>query len=165
MGWNYLSIPKLQQGTRWSLVMDKWFHHTLYKGCNYLSMPGLDFIYVSKRGLWTYTLRYVHFCVSIHILTVFSGLVHWHWGNYVKDPVLAWRTSLIARFMGPTWGPSGADMTQVGPMLAPWNLQSGMASRISCTSNTECSITDTIVCMFHWIYYLINVSVNMTLQC
>ena len=28
---------------------------------------------------------------------------------------------LIARFMGPTWGPSGADRTQVGPMnLAIW---------------------------------------------
>ena len=25
--------------------------------------------------------------------------------------------SLIARFMGPIWGPSGADRTQVGPML------------------------------------------------
>ena len=32
--------------------------------------------------------------------------------------------SLIARFMGPTWGPSGADRTQVGPMLAPWTLLS-----------------------------------------
>ena len=29
-------------------------------------------------------------------------------------------TTLIARFMGPTWGPSGADRTQVGPMSAPW---------------------------------------------
>ena len=28
-------------------------------------------------------------------------------------------TSLIARFMGPTWDPSGADRTHVGPMLAP----------------------------------------------
>ena len=27
--------------------------------------------------------------------------------------------------MGPTWGPSGADRTQVTPMLAPWNLLSG----------------------------------------
>ena len=26
---------------------------------------------------------------------------------------------LIARFMGPIWGPSGANRTQVGPMLAP----------------------------------------------
>ena len=33
--------------------------------------------------------------------------------------------TLIARFMGPTWGPSGADRTQVGPMLAPWILLSG----------------------------------------
>ena len=32
---------------------------------------------------------------------------------------------LIARFMVPTWGPSGADRAQVGPMLAPWTLPSG----------------------------------------
>ena len=31
----------------------------------------------------------------------------------------------VARFMGPAWGPSGADRTQVGPMLAPWSLLSG----------------------------------------
>ena len=35
-------------------------------------------------------------------------------------------TSLLARFMGPTWGPSGDDRTQVDPMLAPWTLLSGM---------------------------------------
>ena len=35
--------------------------------------------------------------------------------------------TLRARFMGPTWGPSGADRTQVGPMLAPWILLSGDA--------------------------------------
>ena len=33
--------------------------------------------------------------------------------------------TLIARFMGPTWVPSGADRTHVGPMLAPWTLLSG----------------------------------------
>ena len=33
--------------------------------------------------------------------------------------------TLIARFMEPTWGLSGADRTQVGPMLAPWTLLSG----------------------------------------
>ena len=36
------------------------------------------------------------------------------------------RASLIARFMGPTWGPSGADRIHVGPMLAPWTLLSGI---------------------------------------
>ena len=35
------------------------------------------------------------------------------------------KTPLIAGFMGPTWGPAGADRTQVGPMLAPWTLLSG----------------------------------------
>ena len=33
--------------------------------------------------------------------------------------------TLIARFMGPTWGPTGADRTQVGPILAPWTLLPG----------------------------------------
>ena len=28
--------------------------------------------------------------------------------------------SLVAKFMGPTWGPPGADRTQVCPMLVPW---------------------------------------------
>ena len=39
-------------------------------------------------------------------------------------------TSLKARFMGPTWGPSGADRTQVGLVLAPWTLLSGMLNEI-----------------------------------
>ena len=33
-------------------------------------------------------------------------------------------TPLTARFMGPAWGPSGDDRTQVGPMLAPRTLPS-----------------------------------------
>ena len=43
--------------------------------------------------------------------------------------------TLIARFMGPTWGPSGADRTQVGPMLAPWTLPSGYLFQICLTTN------------------------------
>ena len=39
-------------------------------------------------------------------------------------PLTANQYFLIARFMGPTWGPSGAVRTQVGPMLAPWSLLS-----------------------------------------
>ena len=33
--------------------------------------------------------------------------------------------TLIAKFMGPTWGPPGADRTQLGPMWATWTLLSG----------------------------------------
>ena len=47
----------------------------------------------------------------------------WH---KVMSGLAAAMTSLIARFIGPTWGPSGADRTQVGPMLAPWTLLSEM---------------------------------------
>ena len=37
--------------------------------------------------------------------------------------------TLIARLIGSTWGPSGADRTQVGPMLASWSLLSGLSWR------------------------------------
>ena len=33
-------------------------------------------------------------------------------------------TFQIARFMGPIWGPPGADRSQVGPVLAQWTLLS-----------------------------------------
>ena len=35
--------------------------------------------------------------------------------------------SLIAMLLGPTWGPSGADRTQLDPMLTPWTLLAGMS--------------------------------------
>ena len=41
------------------------------------------------------------------------------------------KTSLIAKFMGPTWDPPGDDRPQVGPMLAPWTLLSGLRVRIT----------------------------------
>ena len=34
-------------------------------------------------------------------------------------------TPQIAKFMGPTWSPSGSCRSQMGPMLAPWTLLSG----------------------------------------
>ena len=36
--------------------------------------------------------------------------------------------SQIANFMWPTWGPSGSCRSQMGPMLAPWTLLSGVLS-------------------------------------
>ena len=46
--------------------------------------------------------------------------------SYAKSRIFV---PLIARFMGPRWGPSGAARTQVGPMLAPWTLLSGTLQR------------------------------------
>ena len=36
------------------------------------------------------------------------------------------KTTLISRFIGTAWGPSSADRTQVGPLLAPRTLLPGM---------------------------------------
>ena len=40
-----------------------------------------------------------------------------------------WNPPLIAKFMGPIWGPRGADRTQVGPMLVTWTFLSGTGPR------------------------------------
>ena len=40
----------------------------------------------------------------------------------------------IARFMGPTWGLSGADRTQMGPVLTPWTLLSGHVHNFQATN-------------------------------
>ena len=49
--------------------------------------------------------------------------------------------SLIARFMGPTWDLPGADRTQVGPMLAPWTLLSGVAQQATPRTTAALFIT------------------------
>ena len=44
---------------------------------------------------------------------------------YLDYDCADWYRTLIARFMGPKWGPSGADRTQVSSTLAQWTLLSG----------------------------------------
>ena len=60
--------------------------------------------------------RFVHYWPFVRGIQQFT--VNFFWNDIAH--------SLIKRFMGPTWGPSGADRTQVGPMLAPWTLLSGL---------------------------------------
>ena len=80
---------------------------------------------------WTFFNNYIYIYVYIYAFFL-SG----HW-----DGAGRWRpvTSKIARFLGPTWGPSGADRTQVGPMLAPWTLLSGLF-----TSHGQCQGVDIV---------------------
>ena len=42
---------------------------------------------------------------------------------FINKPVKA---SHIGMFMGSTWGPPGSCGPQMGPMLAPWTLLSGL---------------------------------------
>ena len=38
--------------------------------------------------------------------------------------------SQVAKFMGPSWGSPGTYRPQMGPMLAPWTLLSGIVRRL-----------------------------------
>ena len=56
------------------------------------------------------------------------GQRYWSMSEVTWPPKLElrrWRSSGPSSLMGPTRGPSGANRTQVGPMLAPWTLLSG----------------------------------------
>ena len=75
-----------------------------------------------------------------------------HWDRGLVLP-------LIARFMGPTWGPSGADRTQVGPILSPWILQSGTTTMWRCRktcSQWERSFRWKLLC--YWLKALIRIT-------
>ena len=82
---------------------------SLHKGPIYTSLDGF-FV-----GIWKPSVTF--FMTSLHHRG--HGAQWLLIGYIVKFP------TLIARFKGPTWGPSGADRTQMGPMLAPWTLLSG----------------------------------------
>ena len=71
--------------------------------------------------------------IRVTVLTKMNPMLE---TNHIQEPHLLRQTyckeleaihmlPLIARFMEPSWGPSGACRTQVGPMLAPWRLLSG----------------------------------------
>ena len=62
-------------------------------------------------------------------------------GQFIKQMYNARTGPLIARFMRPTWCQCGADRTQVGPMLAPWILLSGLYSLSRWTSYRKISLS------------------------
>ena len=76
-------------------------------------------IHLLTYYIWEQDREYMTSCsftlnkTTHHALNLLAGYLSWY------------EDTKIARFMGPTWGPSGADRTQVGPMLAPWTLLSG----------------------------------------
>ena len=74
--------------------------------------------------------------------------------KYIKHKKGKNMIPLIARFMGPTWGPAGADRTQVGPMLAPWTLLSGTCNRICALLTTRKSfwLAFSFVRFWYWVF-------------
>ena len=62
--------------------------------------------------------------------------------------------ALKARFLGPTWGPSGADSTQMGPMLVPLTLLSGFHFFIKTYQRADAVITSCEITLGTWIIKL-----------
>ena len=99
VGWNYLSIPKLQLFHCWSFGMDRSLHPTLYRTCNYLSILGLKFIHVSKRGprclLWVLSRKSSIYVIRLNVDVSCSAPTHslrtltWaKWATLMNDGML-----------------------------------------------------------------------------
>ena len=56
--------------------------------------------------------------------------------------------------MGTTWGPSGADRTQVAPMLAPWTLLSGTGVLTNSLLEDICRYKDYSLIVYFLLNYL-----------
>ena len=116
--WNASSPSPLRCATRWC---SRNRPERALNGC--LWRPDkMDFIRWEQqgtvRGKDINCLRKVSPIWQQNARLAFLLLNYWGYG-------ISHYTTLIARFMGATWGPSGADRTQVSPMLTPWTLLSG----------------------------------------
>ena len=75
--------------------------------------------------LWVAVVCTVNTPFAVFSIWVPAKHNHQCWRQLRNGPQQRTQSTLKARFMGPTWGPSGADRTQVGQMMAPWTLLSG----------------------------------------
>ena len=82
---------------------------------------------------------------SVHTLPEFCCQHHQiapTWQHNMPD------NKVYGAYMGPTWGPHGADRAQVGPMLAPWTLLFGMMLR---AHDDSCGLTH--LCLSTWLTF------------
>ena len=133
--WRYVKKDTCKVG--WGFIAHIWDYtgrsRTQYRvqECNRLCGCSIwcRYLYLIKTLDWTKSLwvllhfrctrRCIRRCCCIYHCTWYAAARRW-------EVIVAIYTSLIARFMRPIWGPPGTDRTQVGPMLAPWTLLSGM---------------------------------------
>ena len=119
VGWNYISIPKLQRLHRCRLGMDKYFHPTHHNGCDSLFMVGLKLIHVSERGPWPrrscLTLLQARACFYKAPLFYDQQLWHFPWANFKGH----WNCCHISQ--GPmTWLKRSEIRVAVFLTAAPW---------------------------------------------
>ena len=76
--WNYLSIPKLQRCSRWSLGMYKLFHPSLNWACDYLSVN--NFLYFRVHMFSCIDIIVFIYLVIIIFICVYAVL-------YIRAPI------------------------------------------------------------------------------
>ena len=88
------------------------------------------------------------FVVKMVVISVISYFAFYINIEQIVDENIKWTRypSQIARFMGSTWGPPWDDRTQVGPMLDPWTLLSGMITISQIADNQITCTYGHIVC-------------------
>ena len=136
---NHLFRRKHQSSASLAFVqgIHQWPVNSLHKGpVTWKKFPFDDVI--MKESWWVYFMNSksrLHLFTSLIIVLygIFfasSSLMMWplefiytQHGNTISTQQYH---TLIARFMGPAWGPPGANRTQVGPMLATWTLLFGI---------------------------------------
>ena len=102
-------------------TVDRFRWHRAHQSISVCSMN--DMKYASWQLHWE-----PYMTLSSMIQTALMYLLYSVQCSMTFHTLLQWlkqNTTSLARFVGPTLGPSGADRTQVGPMLVPWTLLSG----------------------------------------
>ena len=69
-------------------------------------------------------------CSSLHTSFHRRSLYTFYWNSLNPTVTMITLITLIAQFMGPTWGPPGSCWHQMATMLAPWTLLSGKPQTI-----------------------------------
>ena len=109
------------------------FGRWIYKSdnfSNWLIFPWLIewkylLLFIISLAMW-FSVKYSH------IISINNA--HAHFGHHscvnVYSDCATWqtnkmRTTQLAKFTGPIWGPPGSCQPQIGPKLAPWTLLSG----------------------------------------
>ena len=159
-------ISAIQQGLSHAignlyLVKDQW---SLFRQSVEVKQPAMHTKVRRNSGLRNKSL-YLHLIVRYTMALICkrcSGWASLHhcWSgkkrvnviNAFDNTICCFNHPLIVRFVGPTWGPYGADRTQVGPMLAPWTLLSGYHKWTS-----DILPTYIYICILFWNFALNNI--------
>ena len=121
----------------WKLNIFSWtdfftFKHnfTKFKCMHHMALLDHNFLNIMFK-MHTFETWHRNITCSIVSFDILKCVTHGKSRHFVQTlPLLngispCSKHTVIARFKWPTWGPSGAYRTRVGPMLAPWTLLSG----------------------------------------